>query len=356
MPSGLRQPHRTHHSAFTLIELLVVVAIIALLISILLPSLAQARSQARKAKCGANLRSIGQAVASCYATYNDYGPSWDDGEANPAAGSEWFMFSWADTLFDLGFLGNPNAQICPDDQRPDDPVRARADTNNWNYKFVREFGKGETPRAGIRSSYALNAIMHFNFYDDRYKDPARQIYAADGWWTWFGSFNAAWLASDRVLPAQPPGYSWPHAYANMVAWRHGKQRETGLLMRDGSVSHVRPNFGQLTNAASLFFTTTDTNRYFTWLPGEHPVRNYYDAYGVGPGGANPKRDPLLDQKAPGQPRLPDWRERNLRGTGYKQLGSANNIHPYAYPDELNAVWRTRNKAWKELPNEQIDRR
>ncbi len=48
--------------AFTLIELLVVIAIIALLIAILLPALSQAREQAKKAKCLANLNSIGRGV------------------------------------------------------------------------------------------------------------------------------------------------------------------------------------------------------------------------------------------------------------------------------------------------------
>ncbi len=70
-PAAARQARR---AAFTLIEVLVVVAIIALLVSILLPSLGNAREQARRAVCGANLRTTGQAAVFYMQANQDYLP------------------------------------------------------------------------------------------------------------------------------------------------------------------------------------------------------------------------------------------------------------------------------------------
>ena len=58
--------------AFTLVELLVVVGIVAMLIALLMPALARARTHAREVHCGANLRSVGQAMTMYVQNYRYY--------------------------------------------------------------------------------------------------------------------------------------------------------------------------------------------------------------------------------------------------------------------------------------------
>jgi len=58
---GERFP-RGGRQGFTLIELLIVIVIIAILAALLFPVFARAREQARKTRCGSNLRQIGLAL------------------------------------------------------------------------------------------------------------------------------------------------------------------------------------------------------------------------------------------------------------------------------------------------------
>ena len=65
---------QNRRGAFTLIELLVVFGIIALLAAILLPALGRAREVAKSVACMSNLHSIGLALHTYVAAYEDYYP------------------------------------------------------------------------------------------------------------------------------------------------------------------------------------------------------------------------------------------------------------------------------------------
>jgi len=63
-----------HRGGFTLIELLVVIGIVTLLMGILLPAINRARDAAKQAQCGANLRSVGQAIGAYLNDNNAFYP------------------------------------------------------------------------------------------------------------------------------------------------------------------------------------------------------------------------------------------------------------------------------------------
>jgi len=307
--------------AFTLIELLVVVAIIALLISILLPSLQQAREQAKLAACGANLHGIGTAVAACREEYNGYTPTWDDGNVVST-----LMYTWVDVLFDKELLGDWHAGLCPSDEWPDIPTEARGEA--WGFKFNEEAGLRMQQKHGVRTSYALNAQMNYNHKQDRHVDSARQIFAMDGWWSWFGGLNAQWLASG----GQGNPVDVPHWEGTMVGWRHTFDHSSNALFNDGHVERIAPNLGgyHYPDVPTTPDETVDTVKAFTWMPGERTTRFDYDSY-------NGQIEDLRGQQ-------PEFAKRNY-------------ALPTDFPKEdLDVNTKTTLENWRKLPaNERMRR-
>ncbi len=144
--------------AFTLVELLVVIGIIALLVGILMPVLARARDQARKTKCLANLRSIGQELFSYANNNRDKLPNGNPPGvwADPSS-ADWVMVRFAEDLRASGVFHCPSDK----DDEPDEiahavqnkPKSARVSYEFYSLYFPGHYGprlskfKGRAPLA-----------------------------------------------------------------------------------------------------------------------------------------------------------------------------------------------------------------
>ncbi|MEW6250056.1 MAG: type II secretion system protein [Planctomycetota bacterium] len=301
---------------FTLIELLVVIAIIALLVSILLPSLAQAREQAKTVKCGTGLQQIGLAMRYCMDENKGHVPDLDDGAA---VATNRIMLTPADLLHELNYLSDIQVSFCVADRRPDEGMAARG--TDWNFKFVDRFDMGEASKPGVRTSYAINTVIHYGWPEDRHPDSARQVLMTEGWWNWMGNLSGTWAFATRVgLRPNINQITW---VCNKVAWRHTNRYIANILFMDNHVAQVAPRMP--TTIIELRDKLVDTARLFTWMPGEKLYRYDNEAYGANQGGYPPNMRPRFGRSG-------SWE-----------------VNP-SKPDTLDLTKRSRENRWKKFPN------
>ena len=141
---------------FTLVELLVVIGIIAVLVGILMPVFARARDQARRTKCLANLRSIGQELFTYANSNRDRLPNGNPpGVWNDSSAADWVMVHFAEDLRAAGVFHCPSDR---DDEPTDianalqnEPHSARVSYEFYSLFFPGEYGpklarfKGRAP-------------------------------------------------------------------------------------------------------------------------------------------------------------------------------------------------------------------
>lgn len=170
------QSNRTqsNRNGFTLVELLVVISIIALLISILLPSLGKAREQAKAVKCAANLRAVGQGVATYLAENNGVFPPSYTYPRNTTGGIDLLQASqsvpngylhWSFFLYSGGRVGEEAFQ-CPNFPNGGAPRTNPGElAEDWNLGKQIDDNGSTVPNTAVvdrqarRMSYVANAAI-----------------------------------------------------------------------------------------------------------------------------------------------------------------------------------------------------
>ncbi len=159
----VERPRGHQQSGFSLIELLVVIGILAVLIALILPALAKARQAATQVVCSANLRSIGQGIASYLvenqgtypASYEYVGFAIEGGKQLPAFPVKGYVH-WSSYLYGTGKMP-ASAFMCPAIERGGLPP---ADTTSDNLDTGQiSGGVGVVDQQVPRLAYTLNEAI-----------------------------------------------------------------------------------------------------------------------------------------------------------------------------------------------------
>jgi prepilin-type N-terminal cleavage/methylation domain-containing protein len=154
---------------FTLVELLIVIGLIALLISLLIPALNKAREHSNRAKCLANLRTLGQAMFFYAGANKDRLPNCNPpGVASNSAAADRALLALANN-----FVRSPRVFYCPSDKDPEpqEIVTALPQVPNSariSYDFYSIYW---LPEYGPKLSYLKNAPLAW----DVGVDPSRSF-------------------------------------------------------------------------------------------------------------------------------------------------------------------------------------
>jgi prepilin-type processing-associated H-X9-DG protein len=235
--------------------LLVVIGAIALLLAIMVPPLQLAHHQAKRAKCGANLQTVGVAFSAVHAQMDsDFYPLWDDG-GTPT------RYTWVDVLLQMGMLSGPKSAYCPEDARPDPLNMARGEFFGVQYP-------GGTTTPGIDYSYGISVVLSAGgwawtprgplsaseprVFVNHERNTATRVLVGDAGWS--SIYN---LSGDALTTGV---WNEPSQFDNTVAyWRHPGHR-ANVLLQDGHVTSLRYNVGSS--------RPVETQRFHVWYPGE----------------------------------------------------------------------------------------
>lgn len=221
-------------SAFTLIELLVVISIIAILVALLLPALSEARKTSDRAKCLANVRSLGQAYFAFSADRNYEGHPYPVASAGAAKSNFWVV-----SLLRYGF--QEEQRLCPEATEVN-PQWGGVAAGVWfgTADYAWREARSAYPETPWISSYGFNAWMHSSGYnyseyrsygsiDGVVRTSETPLFGDSMWRSGYP------LESDPVAPSMYEPFTSGNSGLGMPRWTSLRHRsQCSLVFADGS--------------------------------------------------------------------------------------------------------------------------